>query len=146
MESLTSQFLLEKRYNEGLNPATSAKYSYFFSAAESYGLDLDDSSSVTVRAFRTLLARLGSEKNWKPVTYNTARKIYRTYCGYLVREKILPENPFDQIPKMKEPQVPRKSLTSEQSKNLRYLLPKFFDLGTFVGFRNYAIFLTFLYT
>lgn len=47
---------------------------------------------------------------------------------------------------MKEPQVPRKSLTSDQSKNLRYLLPKFFDLSSFVGFRNYALFMTFLYT
>lgn len=47
---------------------------------------------------------------------------------------------------MNEPQTPRKSLTSQNAVNLRYLLPKLFDLSEFVGFRNYAIFMTFLYT
>ncbi len=146
MESLTDQFLLEKRYNEGLSPSTVSKYSYFFSLLSDSALDLESPESLTSRNFRSFLASEGSRRNWKPVTYNTARKIYRTYCRWLVREKLLSANPFDEIAKMKEPQVPRKSLSSEQSKNLRYLLPKLFDVSTFVGFRNFAVFQTFLYT
>lgn len=47
---------------------------------------------------------------------------------------------------MNEPVTPRKSLTSQNAKNLRYVLPKIFRLDEFLGFRNYAIFMTFLYT
>lgn len=146
MNSLVEQFLLEKRYNEGVSESTIVKYRFFFSLLSCSDIDLENPSTLLSRSFRLFLASSGSSRSWKPVTYNTARKVYRTYCNYLVREKIISSNPFDDLPKMREPQTLPKSLTSEQSKSLRYLLPKFFNLSSFIGFRNYAIFLTFLYT
>lgn len=47
---------------------------------------------------------------------------------------------------MREPDKPPRSISSEHAKTLRYALPKLFDLSTFLGLRNCAIFLTFLYT
>lgn len=55
MESLTEQFLIEKRYNDGLSPSTIKAYRLYFSYV-SEPLDLEDPSTLTTRSFRTFLA------------------------------------------------------------------------------------------
>lgn len=57
MESLIEQFLIEKRYNDGLSVSTVKAYRLYFSYVTE-PLDLEDASTMTTRAFRTLLATL----------------------------------------------------------------------------------------
>lgn len=143
---MLENFITEKRYNEWVSLSTEKMYRHFLWLLENSWIYTDQPSTFTTISLRRHLATTGSTRGWLPVSYNTARKIYRTYCEYLVRDKLLQKNPFDDIPKMKEPSKLVKSVSSENIKTLRYLLLNTFNLQTFVWFRDFVIFQTFLYT
>ncbi|MDD2745112.1 MAG: tyrosine-type recombinase/integrase [Candidatus Gracilibacteria bacterium] len=143
---LFQQFLLEKQYNEGIKETTLISYRFYFSLLPLSGMSPDDTTTLTVRNFRTLLASEGYNRKWSPATYNTARKCFNSYCTYLVRDKLLESNPFDTITKMREPQKLPKSLSVDQVKTLKYAITHLFNPNTFLGLRDICIFQTMLYT
>ena len=143
---LFENFIIEKRYNEGVSLITEKMYRYYISLLENSWIDPERPETFTTISLRRHLASEGSLRGWLPVSYNTARKIYRTYCEYLVRDKLLEKNPFSDIPKMKEPTKLVKSVSSENIRTLRYLLLHIFNLKTLAWMRDFVIFQTFLYT
>ena len=105
-----------------------------------------DLSTYTSQNFKRFLGDNFLKRNWSSATYNTYRKCLKCYCGYLVNEEFLEENPFARIIKRKEPQQLPKSLTSEQVKELLNVLPEAFDKNSFTGLRNITMVHTYLHT
>jgi len=140
-------FLMEKVVYQWISPKMLKTYSmvfrFLFSSSHIIPSDL---STYTSQNFKRLLGDSFQQRDWTSATYNTYRKCLKCYCGYLVNEEFLQENPFDKITKRKEPQQLPRSLTSEQVEELLRALPEAFDRHSFVGLWNSTMVYTYLYT
>jgi site-specific recombinase XerD len=105
-----------------------------------------DLATYTSQNFKRLLGDNFIKRNWSSATYNTYRKCFKCYCGYLTNEEFITENPFNKIPKRKEPQQLPKALNDEQVTVLLNALTEAFDKDCFLGLRNITMVYTFLHT
>lgn len=105
-----------------------------------------DLSTYTTKNFKRFLWDNLLKKKWSNSTYNSYRKNLNSYCKYLLDEELIEVNPFDKIPKRKEPKQLPKTLTDKQTEELIKQLPKIFDKKTYPWYRNIVITYTFLLT
>jgi len=105
-----------------------------------------DLSSYTTRNFKSFLWNNFLEKGWSSATYNSYRKCLKCFCGYLVSEELLDENPFNKVAKRKEPQQLPRALTSAQVSELLLALTDIFDKQSFTGLRNITMVHSYLHT
>ena len=127
MSVFFSQFLDYKVYNQGIHPLTVKAYKRAFSFLSTHFSNLDDLSIYdNHRLWIDYMARTKERRKWSPVTYNTMRKLYSTFCSWLVLEEIILKNPFSKIPKMKEPKRLPKSYSREQVTSMRSAIAKMY--------------------
>lgn len=147
MSVFFSQFLDYKVYNQGIHPLTLKAYKRAFSFLSTHFSNLDDLSIYdNHRLWIDYMARTKERRKWSPVTYNTMRKLYSTFCSWLVLEEIILKNPFSKIPKMKEPKRLPKSYSREQVTSMRSAIAKMYWDLTFLDVRNQALLYVLLYT
>lgn len=147
MSLFFSQFIDYKVYNQWLSPITIKWYKRSFGFLSGYLPDLDDLSIYQDhKKWSYAMARISEYRWWSPVSYNTMRKLYNTFCTYLVDEWIIIHNPFDKIPKMKEPKRIPKSYSLNQVSDIKKYTLSVFPWLNFLDIRNKALILTLLYT
>lgn len=147
MSVFFSQFLDYKTYNQGLSSTTIVAYKRAFSHISPFLQDLDDLSIYeNHKKWSYAIARTSEYREWSAVTYNTMRKLYNTFCSYLVNEWHISHNPFDKIPKMKEPKRIPKSYSLKQVDDIKKIVFSVFSWLSFLALRNRSLVLTLLYT
>lgn len=140
-------FLIEKQFNEWLDQKTISGYiRSFYMLINSNTIIYDDYNTYTEINFKKFLSENFIKNNWCSSTYNFYRKIYSTYCRYLQKQKVLLQNPFLEIKKMREEKKMFKYFDNEQVKLILSLLNKINDPNTFLWLRNITIIKTLLYT
>ena len=119
---------------QGIAPRTIEDYKYhitlFFSK-----------TNPKKRLSERITSYFAESSKLSPYTFNTRRKTLKAFFGWMEYENMIPENPMNEIAKRKEDETP-KAIEEEILKQL-LSLP---DLSTFVGIRDYAIFLVTLDT
>ncbi len=147
MSLLFSQFLDYKVYNQGISTKTHKHYLSSLELANQVLIDLDDVSIYNDhKQFTTLLAKAKHIREWSPVTYNTYRKLYSTFCAWLLSEGVISKNPFDKIPKMKEPRKIPKFYSRNQIHSIKQAVLKVYGSQSFLDMRNMCIIYTLFYT
>lgn len=147
MSVFFSQFLDYKTYNQWLSLTTIGIYKRSFQFLSTYLPDLDDLSIYQDhKKWAYALARTSEYRWWSAVSYNTMRKRYTTFCSYLVDEWHIVTNPFDKIPKMKEPKRIPRSYSIKQVDDIKKVTFLLFSGYDFLSVRNRALILTLLYT
>lgn len=130
-QGVLEKFILQKRA-EGLADRTINDYRYhvtnlFKDSGFSFDCEYEILKSLVLNYF-ALSAKLA------PITFNTRRKILKTFFTWLISEEYISENPLTNIKKRKEDDKPR--AVSED--DLKQLLSKP-NLKTFSGIRDYAL-------
>ena len=129
-KEICEQFILQKQA-EGVAKRTIEDYKYhinnFFKITNAEIYDYEN-LDILVKSYFVESAKLA------PITFNTRRKILKTFFKWLTVNKYIPQNPMLEIPKRKEDEQPR----AIDELTLKDLLtcP---NLKTFSGVRDYAL-------
>lgn len=102
--------------------------------------------TFTSHNFKRFLYSTCADRNWSAHAYNRARKDLSVFCKWLISEKILKENPFDNIPPKILPKKLPKHFTNDQVEKMRYAIHRLYPGDTFIDMRAKAIFYTYLYS
>lgn len=140
-------FLIEKQFNCWFSILTIKNYYLAFNLlVDNDFFDYNDLTLYTSLNFKRVLQNAFMKNKWFPWTYNTRRKCLSAFCNYLVKEKLLTENPFTNIVKMKEERKILTCYTDTEVWLINYALTHLFDLKTFVWIRNFAFIKVLLFT
>ncbi len=101
-----------------------------------YHVSLFFKKSATDNLKLAVMRYFADSANLSPYTFNTRRKKLKTFFEWTVAEELIPNNPMKDIAKRKEDEKPKS--TSEEVLKRLLALP---DTKTFVGVRDYAMFL-----
>lgn len=144
---LISIFLEEKQYGQGLRESSLKAYNTAFNhLLSSEILDINDFSTFTTSNAKRFLYSLSSRYNWSSHCHNRIKKNMTVFCKWLVTEKIIKENPFENVPLRILPKKLPKGFTPEQIENMRYSIHRLYPDDSFFHMRAKAIFYTYLYT
>lgn len=140
-------FLYEKSINQWLSDESIKSYqSVFNSLFLTPYLNLEDLTTFTEMNFKRYLWDSFLKNKWSSHTYNRYRKNLKCFCDYLVRNRLINENPLKNIPIKKNWKNLPKALNTKQVKELFNVIDKIFSNIDFISKRNKAIMCFYIYT
>lgn len=140
-------FLFEKEVNEWVCKGTIKIYNTMFNVlCDNKFVKINDPNTFTEINFKRLLWDRLTKYNWSSHTYNKYRKNFKVFCGFLVREGYIKENPLNDIKLRKAEKLLPKYLNTKQIIQIKNVINNTFSDDDFLTIRNKTILFFYMYT
>jgi integrase/recombinase XerD len=143
---LIEEFIAEKRYeNVTEQSIRTSEYNYKHLEGFLSAQGIEQVKDITPRVAKRYMMYC-KENGDKPTTLNSRLKRIKALFNWAVKEKIIEENPFSEVKKVRE-DIRIHTFTDEEVKEIiSYLRRKKRREDTFYAVRNYTVFLTLIGT
>lgn len=145
IQILAQKFFDYSLYIKGYSPKTIKGYRHAINFFCQFA-NISEIEEVTLENVRNLFYHGRTELNWSPASFICYHKALIVFFRYCVTEGYMQSNPLEQIevPKL-ERKIPPK-LTKQEALRILEIVDNYPYQTSFLRFRNYAIFATFIYT
>lgn len=142
---LSQKFFDYSIYIKGYAPRTIQRYKQIITFYCNLS-KISEIEEVTNDNIRNLFYHGRTVKHWSTNTFHNYHKSLRVFFRWCIKEQFMTKNPMDEIelPKI-EKKIPPK-LTKQDALRILEVVDNYPYLKSFLRFRNYAIFATFIFT